>query len=146
MRPGASSLTLGVVLLLGHALEARSQPLGAKLSAAPSELAPELDQSGCPSVRHWQPEFDQSVRSSLSGVALHCTRSTVPRSPRLRVAPVQRDVEREDKRERRSARAPAAEDIPSCQAGKPKVGNWQALREHVATCWKVPASFSGALP
>ena len=72
-------------------------------------------------------------------------RSTnVPRSQRLRSAPIQRDVERDDLRKQRSAKAPAAEEAPSCKAGQPRIGNWQGLREHLATCWTVPAGTEGS--
>src|SRR5918998_4921387 len=27
----------------------------------------------------------------------------------------------------------------ACKAGRAKVGNWHALREHLATCWTIPA-------
>jgi hypothetical protein len=62
----------------------------------------------------------------------------------LRSAPIQRDLERDDLRNQRSAKAPLAEEAPACRAGRTKVGNWQALREHLATCWTIPAGTEGS--
>ena len=33
---------------------------------------------------------------------------------------------------------------PACKANKFKVGNWQELREHLATCWEVPEGTAGS--
>ena len=147
IRLEALSFALTGLLLFSFVLEAQAQPLGANPSAAPSELgnpssinpAARPSDIGNPSAINPSAAASQPLPSTAPGRSL-----TIPRSPRLRAAPIQRDVERENDRERRSARAPAAEDAPSCRAGKPKVGNWQTLREHLAGCWNVPQGTDGS--
>ena len=77
------------------------------------------------------------------GVVVPRRSINIPPSSRLRPAPIQRDVERDVVRKQRSAKAPPAEEAPSC-TGKAKVGNWQALREHLATCWSIPTGIEGS--
>jgi len=66
------------------------------------------------------------------------------RTPRLRAAPIHEEMEPKDDRKRRSTKAPATGEAPSCKAGKSKVGNWQALRERLASCWTVPPRTEGS--
>ena len=135
------------LLLVSFGFEARSQPLGANPSAAPSDLgnpssinpAARPSDIGNPSAINPSAAASQPLPSTAPGRSL-----AIPRSQRLRAAPLQREVERENDRKRRSATAPAAEDAPSCRAGKPKVGNWQTLREHLAACWDVPQGTEGS--
>jgi hypothetical protein len=135
------------LLLFSFVFEARSQPLGANPSAAPSDIgnpssinpAARPSDIGNPGAINPSAAASQPLAPTAPGRSL-----TNPRSPRLRAAPIQRDVERENDPKRRSARAPAAEDAPSCRAGKPKVGNWQILREHLAACWNVPPGTVGS--
>jgi hypothetical protein len=146
-RLGTSSLALAVVLLLSFVHAAQSQPLGANPSAAPSDLGnpssinPSARPSdiGNPSAINPSAAASQSLPSTAPGRSMN-----VPRSQRLRSAPVQGDVERYNLRRQRSAKAPAADEAPSCKAGKAKIGNWQALREHLATCWTIPAGTAGS--
>ncbi len=141
MRRGSLMLALAAVLLCGHPGEARSQPLGANPSAAPSDIsnpssinpAARASDIGNPSAINPAAAASQPLPSTAP--------PAIPRSTPLRVAPIQREVAREGDFKRRSARAPAAEDAPSCKAGKVKVGN---LREHLATCWKVPEGTEGS--
>jgi len=142
-----ASSVAAAVLLLGVVGEARSQPLGANPSAAPSDLGnsssinPSARPSdiGNPSAINPSAAASQPLPSTATGRSVN-----IPRSQRLRTAPVQRDVEREDVRKQRSAKAPPAEEAPSCKAGKATVGNWQALREHFASCWTIPAGTAGS--
>jgi hypothetical protein len=143
-RRGSLLLSLAAVLLCGYPGEAPSQPLGANPSAAPSDIgnassinpAARASDIGNPSAINPAAAATQPLPSTAP--------PAIPRSPPLRVAPIQREVAREGDFKRRSARAPAAEDAPSCKAGKAKVGNWQALREHLATCWNVPEGTEGS--
>lgn len=141
--PGLTGFLLFSLMLF----EARSQPLGANPSAAPSDIgnpssinpAARPSDIGNPSAINPSAAASQPLPSTALGRSL-----TIPRSPRVRSAPIQREVERENDPKRRSARAPAAEAAPSCKAGKVKVGNWHALREHLATCWNVPERTEGS--
>jgi hypothetical protein len=138
---------VAVLVLLGLAVHARSQPLGANSSAAPADLgnpssinpAARPSDIGNPSAINPSAAASQPSTSTVPGRAIN-----IPRSPRLRTAPIQQDVERDDVRKHRSAKAPPAEEAPSCKAGKAKVENWQALREHLATCWNIPAATEGS--
>jgi hypothetical protein len=143
----AFRLAVTILVLLGLAGHGRSQPLGANPSAAPSDLGnpssinPSARPSdlGNPSAINPSAAASQPLPSTTPGRS-----TTIPRSPRLRTAPIERDVERDDIRKQRSAKAPAAEEAPSCKAGKAKIGSWQALREHLATCWTIPAGTEGS--
>jgi hypothetical protein len=143
----ASALSLAVLVLLGLAGRAHSQPLGANPSAAPSDLGnpSSINPSARPSDISNPSAINPSAAASQPLPSTAPGRSTtIPRSPRLRTAPIQRDAERDDVRKQRSAKAPPAEEASSCKAGKAKIGNWQALREHLATCWTLPAGTEGS--
>src|SRR5215204_5900661 len=113
MRLGASSLASAVVLLFGQSFEARSQPLGVNPSAAPSDLGnpssinPSARPSdiGNPSAINPSAAASQPLPSTTPGRSIN-----VPRLQRLRSAPIQREVERDDLRTRRTAKAPSAEE------------------------------------
>jgi hypothetical protein len=147
IRLGLSSQALAIVLLLGCPCQVRSQPLGANPSAAPSDLgnpssinpAARASDIGNPSAINPSAAASQPLPSTAPGRSL-----SMPRSPRPRVGPIQREVEREGERKRRSASAPGVEDAPSCKAGRTRVGNWRTLREHLATCWTVPEGTEGS--
>jgi hypothetical protein len=136
---------MAVLMLLGLAGHPQSQPLGSNPSAAPSDLGnsssinPSARPSdiGNPSAINPSAAASRPLPSTVPGRAVN-----IPRSQRLRSAPIQRDVERDHVRKQRSAKAP--EEARSCKAGKPKVGNWQALREYLATCWTVPEGTEGS--
>jgi hypothetical protein len=138
---------LAGLLLFGVGSQGRSQPLGANPSAAPSDIGnpssinPAARPSDIrnPSAINPSAAASQPLPAVVPGPSLN-----IPRSPRLRSAPVQQDVDRDDARKQRSAKAPPAEETASCKAGKAKVGNWQALREHLATCWTIPAGTGGS--
>ncbi len=135
------------ILVLGLAEEARSQPLGTNPSAAPSDIGnpssinPSARPSDIrnPSAINPSAAASQPLPSAVPGPSI-----TLPRSPRLRLEPIQQDVERDDVRRQRSAKAPRVEEAPSCKASKAKVGKWPALREHLATCWTAPAGSEGS--
>ena len=142
----AFPLVAAILLLLALG-EARSQPLGANPSAAPSDIGnpssinPSARPSdiGNPSAINPSAAASQPLPATVPGRLIN-----IPRSQRLRPAPIHRDVERDDVRKQRSAKAPPAEEAPSCTSGKTKVGNWQALREHLATCWNIPEGTEGS--
>jgi hypothetical protein len=145
-RLGTSALALALVLLLSFVLAARSQPLGANPSAAPSDIRnpSSINPAARPSDIGNSSAINPSAAASQPLPSTAPRSSALPRSPRLRASPIKPELEREDDRKRRSARAPAAEDAPSCKAGRAKVGSWQALREHLATCWSVPDRTEGS--
>ena len=142
-----SPWALAVLLLLGVVGAARSQPVGANPSAAPSDLGnpssinPSARPSdlGNPSAINPSAAASQPLASPVPGRPIN-----LPRSPRSRPAPTQQDFERDDVRKSRSAKAPLAGEARACNAGKVKVGNWQGLREHLATCWSIPANTGGS--
>src|SRR5687767_6909485 len=143
----ASALSLAVLVLLGLAGRAHSQPLGANPSAAPSDLGnpSSINPSARPSDISNPSAINPSAAASQPLPSTAPGRSTtIPRSPRLRTAPIQRDVERDDVRKQRSAKAPPAEEASSSKAGKAKIGNWQARRENLATCWTLAAGTEGS--
>jgi hypothetical protein len=142
----ASPLALAVLVLLGVVGKAQPQPLGANPSAAPSDLGnpssinPSARPSDIanPSAINPSAAASQPLPSAIPGRSIN-----IPRSPR-RPAPILQEVERDNVRKQRSAKAPPAEEAPSCKAGKTKVGNWRVLREHLATCWIIPAETEGS--
>jgi hypothetical protein len=144
----ASSLVPAVLLLLGVGGPARSQPLGANPSAAPSDLGnpssinPSARPSDISNPGSINPAAaaSQPLSSTVPGRSISIPRS----SARLRAAPLQRDFQGDDIRKQRSAKAPPAEEAPSCKAGKAKVGNWEVLRNHLASCWSFPANSEGS--
>jgi hypothetical protein len=144
----ASPLALAVLLLLGVVGQARSQPLGANPSAAPSNLGnpssinPSARPSdiGNPSAINPSAAASQPLRPAVPGPSMSIPQS----SPRLRPPPIERGVERDDVRKQRSAKAPPVEEAPSCKAGRAKVRNWEVLRKHLATCWTIPAGTEGS--
>jgi hypothetical protein len=143
----ACRLAATVLVLLGLGGDALSQPLGANPSAAPSDLGnpSSINPSARPSDIGNPSAINPSAAASQPLPSIAPGRpNNVPRSQRLRSAPIQRDVGREDLRKQRSAKAPSPEEAPSCRAGKARVGNWQALREHLSTCWTVPAGTEGS--
>ena len=143
----ACRLAATVLVLLGLGGHALPQPLGANPSAAPSDLGnpssinPSARPSdiGNPSAINPSAAASQPLPSTTPGRSIN-----VPRLQRLRSAPIQREVERDDLRTRRTAKAPSSEEAPACKAGRTKVGNWPALREHLATCWTIPAGTEGS--
>src|SRR5215213_4882321 len=109
MRMRFAWLTLAVVLLLGRPFEARSQPLGANPSAAPSEIgnpssinpAARASDIGNPAAITPSAAATQQLPSTLPSTAPGRL-PELSRRPRLRTAPVQEEVERKDDRKRRS--------------------------------------------
>jgi hypothetical protein len=143
----ASRLAATVLVLLGLGGAAQSQPLGANPSAAPSDIGnpSSINPSARPSdIGNPSAINPSAAASQLSPSAAPGRPMNVPRSQRLRPAPIQGEVEQDDVRKQRSAKAPPAEEAPTCKAGKAKVGNWQALREHLAACWTIPAGTEGS--
>jgi hypothetical protein len=47
-------------------------------------------------------------------------------------------------RQTEAVRRPASAAAPACQANQASVGEWQALRQHLATCWAVPEGTAGS--
>ena len=137
--------TLIIAWLLGLPVQARAQPLGANPSAAPSEIAnPSSINPGARASDIGNPSaINPSAGASQLLPSLAPLRSP-DRSPRVRVAPARKEGERDDDPKRRSTKARPAEEAPSCKAGKPRVGNWQTLREQLASCWTVPAGTEGS--
>jgi hypothetical protein len=143
----ASRRAVTVLVVLGLAGHARSQPLGANPSAAPSDIGnpSSINPSARPSDIGNPSAINPSAAASQPSPSSVPGRSTnIPRSSRLRPSPIQQDVEREEVRKQRSAKVPPAEEAASCKAGKVKVGNWRTLREHLATCWNIPDGTEGS--
>jgi len=142
--PAGFSRSSGVRLpLAGQITAARGEPQ--RRTFRTRQL--KFDQSSRPPVGHCNPGAINPSAAASQRLPTIAPRPSplYPRPPRLRVAPIQREFEpEEDPRKRRSARAPAAYEAHSCKAGKVRVGNWQALREHLATCWHVPDGTEGS--
>ena len=140
-------LTLTCLLLIARASESRSQPLGANPSAAPSEVGnpSSMNPAARPSDIRNPAAINPSAAATQPLPSITPGRSpALTRAPRVRATPIEEEAERRDERKRRPAKAPAAEDAPSCKAGNPRVGNWQALRERLASCWTVPVGTEGS--
>src|SRR3954468_8973678 len=146
MRVVASCLTITLVLLAVRAFEARSQPLGANPSAAPSEVGNSSSMN--PAARPSDIANPAAINPSAAATQLLPPLAPA-RSPSLSGYPglhgpsTQQEVERKYDGKRR-VKERAAEDAPSCKAGKPRVGDWHSLRERLASCWKVPAGTEGS--
>jgi hypothetical protein len=148
MRLGASSLALTVVLLFGRPFEARSQALGVNPSAAPSDIG--NPSSINPAARPSDITNPSAINpaAAASQVSPSFTpggpAATLPRATRQRIAPPPRRAERQHRQKDRGERSRGAEAAPACKANKVKVGDWQQLREHLATCWEVPEGTEGS--
>ena len=141
-------LTLAVVALLGHSLEARSQALGVNPSAGPSDIGnpSSINPAARPSDIGNSSAMNPAAAASQVSPAITPGRPAVslPGATRQRIRLAPQGAERPDRHEDREERRRAAEVAPACKANKAKVGGWQELREYLATCWKPPEGTAGS--